>query len=43
LFNRVTTAEVGRRAGFTNSSHFARVMRKRTGHTPLQWRRIKAR
>ena len=38
LFNRVTTAEIGRRAGFTSASHFARVMRARTGRTPLQLR-----
>jgi AraC-like DNA-binding protein len=39
LFNRVTTAEIGRRAGFVSASHFARVMRNRTGQTPLQLRR----
>ncbi|HMF93399.1 MAG TPA: helix-turn-helix domain-containing protein [Vicinamibacterales bacterium] len=39
LFNRVTTAEIGRRAGFLSASHFARVMRHRTGQTPLQLRR----
>jgi AraC-like DNA-binding protein len=38
LFNRVTTAEIGRRAGFLSASHFARVMRQRTGRTPLQLR-----
>lgn len=38
LFNRVTTAEIGRRAGFPSASHFARVMRSRTGRTPLQLR-----
>jgi AraC family transcriptional regulator, positive regulator of tynA and feaB len=38
LLARVTTAEIGRRAGFANASHFARVLRKRTGHTPLQLR-----
>ena len=38
LFNRVTTAEIGHRAGFSSASHFARVMRKRTGRTPLQLR-----
>jgi AraC family transcriptional regulator, positive regulator of tynA and feaB len=41
LFNRVTTAEIGRRAGFTNASHFARVIRHRTGLTPMQWRRAR--
>jgi AraC-like DNA-binding protein len=38
-FNRVTTAEIGRRAGFISASHFARVVRKHTGQTPLQARR----
>jgi AraC-like DNA-binding protein len=39
LFNGVTTAEIGRRAGFLSASHFARVMRNRTGQTPVQLRR----
>ena len=39
LFKHVTTAEVGRRAGFQSASHFARVVRQRTGRTPLQLRR----
>lgn len=39
LFKRVTTAEIGRRAGFLSASHFARVIRHRTGVTPLQLRR----
>ena len=39
LFKRVTTAEVGRRAGFQSAAHFARVIRRRTGWTPLQLRR----
>jgi AraC-like DNA-binding protein len=38
-FNRVTTTEVGRRAGFLSASHFARVMRNQTGSTPLHLRR----
>jgi AraC-like DNA-binding protein len=38
LFNRVTTAEIGRRAGFVSASHFARVIRRRTGRTPLELR-----
>ena len=42
LFNRVTTAEIGRRAGFASSSHFARVIRKRTQRSPLQLRRTGA-
>ena len=39
LFKRVTTSEIGRRAGFLSASHFARVMRNRFGRTPLQLRR----
>jgi AraC-like DNA-binding protein len=39
LFNRLTTAEIGRRAGFLSASHFARVIRARTGRTPLHLRR----
>lgn len=38
-FNRLTTAEIGRRAGFLSASHFARVIRDRTGRTPLHLRR----
>jgi len=39
LFDRVTTAEIGRRAGFSDASHFVKVLRRRTGQTPLQMRR----
>ena len=39
LFDRVTTAEIGRRAGFSDASHFVKVVRSRTGQTPLQMRR----
>lgn len=39
LFNRVTTAEIGRRSGFLSASHFARVIAKHLGRTPLQLRR----
>ena len=39
LFKRVTTAEVGWRAGFQSASHFARVIQRRTGWTPLHLRR----
>ena len=41
LFDRVTTAEIGRRAGFSDASHFTRVLRRRTGQTPLQMRRAR--
>ena len=39
LFDRVTTAEIGRRAGFSDASHFVKVLRSRTGQTPLNIRR----
>jgi len=39
LFKRLTTAEIGRRAGFANASHFARVVHKRVGLNPSQIRR----
>jgi AraC-like DNA-binding protein len=38
LFKRVTTGEIGRRAGFMSSSHFVRVIRIRCGRTPRQLR-----
>jgi AraC-like DNA-binding protein len=41
LFDRVTTAEIGRRAGFSDPSHFVKVLRSRTGQTPLQMRRAR--
>lgn len=41
LFDRVTTVEIGRRAGFSDASHFAKVLRTRTGQTPLQMRRAR--
>src|ERR1700730_3067819 len=39
LFDRVTTAEIGPRAGFSDASHFVKRLRRRTGQTPLQMRR----
>jgi AraC family transcriptional activator of tynA and feaB len=39
LFKRLTIAEVGRRAGFTDASHFCRVVRAASGYTPSQIRR----
>ena len=39
LFDRVTAAEVGRRAGFSDASHFSKVLRRQTGRTPVQMRR----
>jgi AraC family transcriptional regulator, positive regulator of tynA and feaB len=41
LFDRVTTAEIGRRAGFSDPSHFTKVLRRRTGQTPLHMRRAR--
>jgi AraC family transcriptional activator of tynA and feaB len=41
LFDRVTTAEVGRRAGFSDASHFVKVLRRHTGRTPLLLRRAR--
>ena len=38
LFRRLTTAEIGRRAGFSDPSHFARVYRRYCGRTPAQAR-----
>lgn len=34
LFRRLTTSEIGRRAGFCDPSHFARVYRRMRGRTP---------
>lgn len=36
LFRRLTTSEIGRRAGFSDASHFARVYRRICGRTPAQ-------
>jgi AraC family transcriptional activator of tynA and feaB len=41
LFDHVTTAEIGRRAGFSDASHFTKVIRERTGQTPLQMRQAR--
>ena len=38
LFRRLTSAEIGRRAGFIASSHFVRVMKRHSGRTPAQLR-----
>jgi AraC-like DNA-binding protein len=38
LFRRLTTSEIGRRAGFSDPSHFARVYRRFCGRTPAQAR-----
>jgi AraC-like DNA-binding protein len=41
LFDRLTTAEIGRRAGFSDASHFVKVLRRRIGQTPLRVRRTR--
>jgi AraC-like DNA-binding protein len=38
LLRRLTIAEIGQRTGFADPSHFARVLRARTGFSPLQMR-----
>lgn len=40
LFRRLTSGEIGRRAGFSDPSHFARVYRRLRGRTPIQARRL---
>lgn len=37
-FARLTVSEIGRRAGFSDPSHFARVLHRRTGLSPRQHR-----
>src|SRR5262249_32226904 len=37
--DELTIMEIARRAGFLSATHFARVVRQRTGHTPLELRR----
>ncbi|MEY2653274.1 MAG: hypothetical protein RLZZ524_301 [Pseudomonadota bacterium] len=40
-FDRLTVAEIGRRVGLTDASHFVRVMRRHTGRTPGEWRQAR--
>jgi len=42
LCRRLTLAEIGRRAGFVDASHFTRVIRAREGRTPSELRRSMA-
>lgn len=37
-FRRLTTAEIGRRSGFSDASHFSRAFRRVTGRAPSQIR-----
>jgi len=39
MFAAVNVAEIGRRCGFPDASHFTRVVRRRTGRAPLQIQR----
>jgi AraC-like DNA-binding protein len=41
LYDRLTIAEIGRRAGFIDPSHFARMCRAHLGHTPAVLRRTR--
>ncbi len=41
--SRLSVLEVAHRTGFQSQSHFGLVFRRRTGCTPLQWRRRTAR
>ncbi|MFT3953527.1 MAG: helix-turn-helix domain-containing protein [Piscinibacter sp.] len=40
-FDRLTVAEIGRRVGLLDASHFVRLFRQRTGLTPAAWRRAR--
>lgn len=40
-FDRLTTAEIGRRVGLADPSHFIRTFRRACGATPAQWRRMR--
>ena len=35
---QLSTSEIARQTGFLSASHFARTMRKRTGHSPMELR-----
>jgi AraC-like DNA-binding protein len=37
---KLTTVEIARRSGFVDEAHFARVMRRRTGHRPAELRQM---
>jgi AraC-like DNA-binding protein len=40
LFRKLSVVEIAHRAGFSDASHFARVVRNRTGRTPTQLRSV---
>ena len=41
-FDHLTVAEIGRRVGLLDASHFVRIYRQHTGLTPAAWRRTRA-
>lgn len=41
LFDRISAAEIARRSGFSDASHFTKVLRRHTGQTPVQMRRAR--
>ena len=41
-FDRLTVAEIGRRVGLLDASHFVRLFRQHAGLTPGTWRRARA-
>ncbi len=41
-YDRLTVAEIGRRVGLLDASHFVRLFRQRSGLTPGAWRRQRA-
>jgi AraC-like DNA-binding protein len=40
-FDRLSVAEVGRRVGYTDASHFVRTCKRHLGHTPQALRRLR--
>ena len=41
-FNPLTVTEIGRQAGFLSTSYFSRVIRKKTGRSPVEFRQSTA-
>ena len=40
-FDRLSVAELGRRVGYTDASHFVRSCKRHLGHTPQALRRLR--